>query len=220
MSQPCFYTVPLFSSLSRDELQGIQSMFHHKKFKKGELIFSPFDEETLIIVNRGQFKVYRLTNDGTEQCIRIVGKGNYEGENYLFEENNQDLYGEALVSTEVCVIYKKDFQYLLQSFPHFSWQLLRLNARKAIQTEEQVTLLAFEKIEQRLACYLIHLTGKSNNPKLTFTLPISEKELASYLGTRPETISRKFKIFEEHHYIRKVRRTIHIIDDQALRNLY
>ena len=77
MSQPCFYTVPLFSSLSRDELQGIQSLFHHKKFKKGELIFSPFDEETLIIVNRGQFKVYRLTNDGTEQCIRIVGKGNY-----------------------------------------------------------------------------------------------------------------------------------------------
>lgn len=121
MSQPCFYTVPLFSTLSYDELQGIHSLFHHKKFKKGELIFSPFDEETLIIVNRGQFKVYRLTNDGIEQCIRIVGKGNYEGENYLFGENNQDLYGEALVSTEICVIHKKDFQYLLQSFPHFSW---------------------------------------------------------------------------------------------------
>ena len=80
--------------------------------------------------------------------------------------------------------------------------------------------MALEKIEQRLACYLIHLTEKSDNPKFTFTLPISEKELASYLGTRPETISRKFKIFEEHHYIRKIRRTIHIIDDQALRNLY
>ena len=53
MSQPCFYTVPLFSTLSYDELQGIHSLFHHKKFKKGELIFSPFDEETLIIVNRG-----------------------------------------------------------------------------------------------------------------------------------------------------------------------
>ncbi|KXT88000.1 Crp/Fnr family transcriptional regulator [Streptococcus oralis] len=220
MSQSCFYTIPLFSTLSYDELQSIHSLFHHKKFKKGELIFSPFDEESLIIVNRGQFKVYRLTNDGTEQCIRIIDKGNYEGENYLFEENNQDLYGEALVSTEICIIHKKDFQHLLQSFPHFSWQLLRLNARKAIQTEEQVTLLTFEKIEQRLACYLIHLAEESDNPKLTFTLPISEKELASYLGTRPETISRKFKIFEKHHYIQKTRRTIHITDAHALRSLY
>jgi CRP/FNR family transcriptional regulator, anaerobic regulatory protein len=50
-----------------------------------------------------------------------------------------------------------------------------------------------------------------------FTLPMSKKDLASYLGTTPETISRRLSDLEENGYIKqKPKKMIEIVDLDGL----
>ena len=52
---------------------------------------------------------------------------------------------------------------------------------------------------------------------MEFTLPMSQKDLASYLGTTPETISRKLSSLEDEGYIKQLpRRRIRILDLDGL----
>ena len=92
----CLCKVPLFNPLTMNEKNNIQCLLHHKTCQKGELIFSPGDQEQLSIVASGAMRIYRISKTGKEQFIRIVKEGEYDGENYLFGLINDSLYGEAI----------------------------------------------------------------------------------------------------------------------------
>ncbi|HAZ0650925.1 Crp/Fnr family transcriptional regulator [Enterococcus faecium] len=198
----CLCKVPLFNPLTMNEKNNIRCLLHHKTFQKGELIFSPGDQEQLSIVASGAMRIYRISKTGKEQFIRIVKEGEYDGENYLFGLINDSLYGEAIKETKVCILYKTEFNKLIELYPQLSCRLLQLNARKTVELERQLELLALDRIEDRLALYISRL---SPLPTIIedeiVTLPLSMKELANYLATSPETISRKFKNFQERKLI-------------------
>lgn len=194
----CVHRVPLFNNLACDERSEVQKLLYHKTFQKGEIIFSPDDPEQLSIVSAGAMKIYKLSKTGKEQLIRIVNEGEYDGENYLFGLSNNSLYGEAIKETKVCILYKSDFNKLINLYPQLSCKLLQLNAYKSLEVEKQLQLLAIDSIEDRLATYFSQLSLLSEvMTEETITIPVSLKELASYLATSPETISRKLRAFQE-----------------------
>lgn len=200
----CVHRVPLFNNLSCDEQSKVQELLYHKTFKKGEIIFSPDDPEQLSIISAGAMRIYKLSKTGKEQLIRIVNAGEYDGENYLFGLSNDSLYGEAIKETKVCILYKSDFNKLINLYPQLSCKLLQLNAYKSLEIENQLQLLAIDSIEDRLATYFSQLSLPSEvMTEETITIPVSLKELASYLATSPETISRKLRAFQEEGLINR-----------------
>lgn len=198
------HRVPLFTDLSNEGKKYLESLLHYKTFDKGDLIFSPDSQDELIIVVLGQMKVYKLNKDGKEHIIRIIGAGDYGGENYLFDLQNTTVYGIALTKTEVCILYKADFHKLLKINHQVGQNLLKLNAKKSVELERQAQLLSFYRVDVRLVAYLEDLYN-INEEENSITLPMSLKDLASYLGTSAESLSRYFKEFEtkgwiERHY--------------------
>lgn len=208
----CLCTVPLFAPLSLDEKNEIKCLLHHQTFKKGEIIFSPSSEEQLLIISLGAMKIYRISRTGKEQLIRIVKEGDYDGENYLFGLPNDCLYGEAVEETKTCTLYKSDFNKVMARYPQLSYRLLQLNACKTVAVEKQLQLLAFDRIEDRLALYLnqLSIAAKMGEP---ITLPISIRELANYLATSPETISRKLRDFQERQLITRKGKQITLLEE-------
>ncbi|WP_223660062.1 Crp/Fnr family transcriptional regulator [Limosilactobacillus reuteri] len=145
-----------------------------------------------------------MNKDGKEHIIRIIGAGDYGGENYLFDLQNTTVYGIALTKTEVCILYKTDFHKLLKIDHQVGQNLLKLNAKKSVELERQAQLLSFYRVDVRLVAYLEDLYN-INEEENSITLPMSLKDLASYLGTSAESLSRYFKEFEtkgwiERHY--------------------
>lgn len=183
------HRVPLFTDLSNEGKKYLESLLHHKTFDKGDLIFSPNSQDELIIVVLGQMKVYKLNKDGKEHIIRIIGAGDYGGENYLFDLQNTTVYGIALTKTEVCILYKADFHKLLKIDHQVGQNLLKLNAKKSVELERQAQLLSFYRVDVRLVAYLEDLYN-INEEENSITLPMSLKDLASYLGTSAESLSR------------------------------
>lgn len=212
----CVTLVPLFNQLSEQEQLAINQLATHHHYKKDELIFQPGDEK-LVIVARGDMKVYQLSPNGKEQLLRVVEPGGYEGENQLFGIENDTLFGQAIVDTDICSLSKKAFNQILLNTPELSLRLFELSAQKMLQVEKQAQFLSMERIEERLATYLLDLVKVTDSPEVRLSMKM--KDLALYLGTTPETLSRKFKAMEETGYISRKGRNITILDEEGLEDL-
>lgn len=213
----CVTLVPLFNHLETADQQKINQLVSHRHFAKGEQILTPDGEPQLVIVARGNLKVYQLSAAGREQLLRVVEPGGYEGESQLFGAKNADLFAEALQPTEVCVLKQADFQELLLRYPQLSLKLLELTADKMTAVEQQTQFLLMEKVEERLAKYLTDLQVATASSSLT--IPMKMKELAAYLGTTPETLSRKFKLLEEKQLISRKGSRVTVLDTEGLEEL-
>lgn len=159
-------------------------------YDRGETLFQPGDvSNRLYIVHKGRVKIYRLSENGKEQLVRVLEPGDFTGELTLFNETTVDTYAEALEKTQLCVMEGVDFQQFLLTYPAISLKVLNEISRRLQQSEEQSAQIALEKVETRLALYLARLVEEQKSTSIT--LPMSQKDVASYLGTTPETINRK-----------------------------
>ncbi len=213
----CITLVPLLNHLPHEDQLKINQLLHHQVFAKGEHVINPLLDPRLAIVAHGSLKIYQLSPAGQEQLLRVAEAGDYEGENFLFGVENETLYGEALEETEVCFLKRDDFQKLLLSYPEISLKLLTFNAEKASSTEKQASFLLMERVEERLATYLLNLSKTKDSA--TFTLPLKMKELATFLGTTPETLSRKFKLLEKEKLISRDKKTVTLLDQDGLEDM-
>ena len=212
----CVTLVPLFNYLSEDEQIKINRLAQHKQFKKNEIVFRPGDEN-LDIVALGSMKVFQLSTNGDEQLLRVVEPGGYEGENQLFGIKNESLFGEALETTEICSLSKQAFNQVMLRNPQIALKLFELSAQKMIQVEKQAQILSMERVEERLSNYLLDLSKVANDYQ--FILPMKMIDIARYIGTTPETLSRKFKYLENNGYIERSGRKISILDGDELLDL-
>ena len=80
-------------------------------------------------------------------------------------------------------------------------------------SEKQTAQVAIENVESRIIAFLAECVDQGSGNSPTITLPMSKKDLASYLGTTPETISRRFTSLEQLGLIKQLpKRKIKIID--------
>lgn len=215
----CVTLVPIFNHLTTEQMDEIMEVVRTVSFKKGEQIYRADDtSDALYIVNRGQVKMYRLAESGKEQLIRILTPGDFTGELALFKQSVHEAYAEAVVDSEICQIRRDDLQQLLIRYPTISLKILTEFSRRLETSEKQTTSLATERVETRIAAFLAECVTEDKVNEAAIELPMSRKDLASYLGTTPETVSRKLGEFEELGLIEQLgQRTIRLLDiDQLL----
>ncbi|PWG00880.1 Crp/Fnr family transcriptional regulator [Levilactobacillus bambusae] len=214
----CVGIVPLFDQLNETEQAQIDALVTHQSVQKDETILAPDQEAALIIVANGAMKVTQLTPTGHEQLISIVHPGEYEGESALFGEINENRFGIATTNTVVCRLTQSDFQQVLRTYPDLNFKLMRVMAHRLIQLERQAQFLTMPKIEERLATFLVDLSVSEDS--LTFDLPMKLKDVATFLGTTPETLSRQLRRFESHQLIRRSGRRLTLLDLDQLEDDY
>ncbi len=213
----CVSLVPIFNHLEEDQIEEIMGVTHSVSYKKGGIIYHAGDKsDSLYIVSKGKIKIYRLSESGKEQLIRILQEGDFTGELSLFNESIHEAYAETMEDTEVCTVKRQELQKLLLKYPTISLKLLNEFSNRLGQSEKQTARFATEKADTRLALYLLERMVHHKNITEVI-LPMSKKDLASYLGTTPETISRKLFEMEEAGLIRqKPHRRIEITDIEGL----
>ena len=194
MAELCVHLVPLFNALPTNDQMQIEELVHHQNYQKSELVMDPTSSNNLVIVAHGGARLYTLDENGRENVTQILKTGDYAGENWLFGEANINTYVEATENSEICLLNRNEFLALMKKKPELSIQLLEQNIIKVRAMHRQIQLLSLPKVEDRLLSYLQTYAKQVN--KNSFTLPLKMKDLALYLGTTPETLSRKFVLLE------------------------
>ncbi|MBR0577400.1 Crp/Fnr family transcriptional regulator [Proteiniclasticum sp. BAD-10] len=192
----CVDKISLFDSLSPEQKGLILSKSVHRTFEKGELIFSPGDPgDILYIINSGEVKIYKLSAQGRQQTLHILGPKDFIGEHALFNAQPLQNTAEALRKANICMIKGKDIRDLLLVYPDMGIKILEQYAKKNNQILGIVESIGLYDVEQRIAKYLLDLSQEFGME--AFKLPFSKGTLASIIGTSQETLSRKLSAFQE-----------------------
>ncbi|WP_164670771.1 Crp/Fnr family transcriptional regulator [Virgibacillus doumboii] len=218
--QLCVSLVPIFNHLEYSEQEEIAKASRSKTYDKKEVIFQAGDpSEYLYIVHKGKVKIYNLSESGKEQLIRILEPGNFMGELAVFTDEWLTSYAETIERTEICAIHKNDLKELLEDKPAISFKLLAESSKRLMSAEKTIERLSSQDVEMRVASYLLELAENATTltTPLKVTLPMSKKDLASYIGTSQETLSRRLAGFEEKGWIHQTgQRKIEILDMDEL----
>lgn len=215
-NRSCVSSVPIFNHLEVEQLQDVMQVVKSVTYKRGEILFHAGDEsDSLYIVNQGHVKIYRLSDLGREQLVRLLYPGDFTGELALFKATVLENFAEAVEDSQICVIKRDDLQQLLLKYPSISIKVLNEFANRLANSEKQSASFVSEKVETRIALFLQEQSKKQATN--TIELPMSKKDLASYLGTTPETLSRRLSDFEASGAIvQNGQRKITIKDDAQL----
>lgn len=211
--------VDLFNDLSLQQLDEVGSIISDKKYKKGELIFADGDDGIgFYIVISGKVKVYKVSPDGKEQIMHIFGPGQPFAEVPVFEGSRYPANAEAMEQCRLFFFPKKDFIKLIQANPSLSMNMLASLSQRLKQFSRLIESLSLKEVPGRLASYLLYLSDKNGSIE-EFELDIAKSQLASLLGTIPETLSRIFTRLSQHDLIRIQGPMIAILDRPGLEDL-
>jgi len=211
--------IPIFKGLSQSQLGKIEKIAVKKNFKKGELIFSENDEGNgFYIVARGRVKIYTVSMEGKEQILHIFGQGEPFGEVPVFSGGVFPANAQVLEKCSLIFFPRKAFIQLISENIPIVLNMLGVLSMRLRQFTVQVENLSLKEVPGRLAGYLLLLAGEQQRKDL-IQLNISKGQLASLLGTIPETLSRIFSKMNDRGLIEVEGKSIQILDTDGLEDL-
>jgi len=194
MVDSCVSRVPVFTSLSEQDQHRVEGLARPTHLMVGEAAYSADDElSQLMVLHTGRLKIFRLSADGSEQLIRVLGPGDFTGETSVFTGQRPDDYATALEECQLCVFGHDDLAALIRAHPEIGLRLLERVSARLSDTEHRLNSLTSQDVERRVADYLLGLSSSWGGGVATVTLPLAKKDVASLLDTTPESLSRALK---------------------------
>lgn len=137
--------------------------------------------------------------------VRFLCFKNITFDVHIDVEGHTELYILKIdVFSKLCEdnVYVENFAYknAIDRFSDVMWAM------------EQILFMSFDK---RLAIFLLDEMAKSNSSVLNIT----QEQIAKYIGSAREVVSRMLKIFQADGILKQSRGVIHILDKEKLRRL-
>ncbi len=211
--------IPLFNGLPGEQLDAIQKIALEKRYNKGQTIFSEGDKTTgFFVIVEGRVKIYKVSSEGKEQILHIFEAGQSFGEVTVFTGQQMPANAQTLAKTHLLLFARNAFVDLVTSNPSLALNLLAIMSKKLRQFAAQIENLSLKEIPARLASYLIYLSEEQGTEDAV-VLNVSKGQLASLLGTIPETLSRIFAKLSGQNLIRVEGPKIMLLDRDGIENL-
>ncbi len=192
--------IPIFSSLSEQELAFLTARVVPRKFGAGELIFGESEPYTgLYVVESGQVRIFKSSAGGREQVLSIDGPGGSFAELPVFDDGAYPASAQAVTDCSLLFFSKKDFQSLCMQHPQVALKVLRVVGARLRRLVGIIEELSFTTVRHRLAALLVRLAKSAGARKgngVTIALPANNNELAAQIGTVRELVSRNLSRFQ------------------------
>ncbi len=211
--------VPLFNGLRLEHLEKLVMISTDQEVSRGQTIFSEGDDGNgLYIVQSGKIKIFKLSLEGKEQILHVLGAGEPFGEVALFTGQSFPAYAMALEKSRIFYFPRETFFDLIQSEPAVSMNMLAVLSMRLKKFANMIESLSLKEVPGRLATHLLLLSDQQEGTA-ELTLTITKAQLASLLGTIPETLSRILAKMNKEGYITLDGSNIRLEDRDGLEDL-
>jgi CRP/FNR family transcriptional regulator, dissimilatory nitrate respiration regulator len=208
---------PLFSEISEEQLGKLARIASSVTLPADVCVFAQGNRaDAFYLLAAGAVKVAKTLLDGRGATIRYVAAGDTFGESVLFH----DVYpsnAETLAPSRLCRFETEAFRDLMLTEPDLALVIIAAMARRLVMLNQRVEELLLP-VPARLARYILELCDEQGTPsgcRLAFT----KHELASRLGTVPETLSRTLTRLSAGHLIAVHGKDIDVVNLDGLERL-
>lgn len=186
-----------------------------RRFDKGETILETSDRSaSLHLIVSGSVRVNQIGGAGRLLTFELLPAGEMFGEITAIDGLGRSASVVAEEETVLVEIPQQRFRELVHQAPEFAELLLlrlaRLARRLTLQLVEQHTL----DVPARLCALLLRLHGE--HPE---GIPVSDRDLASRIGTTRENVSRNLSALRRRGLIERSRHTVRVLEPDALEEI-
>lgn len=168
-----------------------------RRVPAGETILAENAEASIVgNVLAGVLRMTKTLPDGREQIVGLINPGEFFGRPY--SETVEFAY-EAATDVELCVMDRRSFEAVVARNPELEHELLLTTLDDLAFARERMLLLGCQNTLERVATYLLVMLEHREQlfadvalqeHKRVAVSAITRRDLASYLSTTIETISR------------------------------
>lgn len=206
----------LFEGLPAEQLAEIEQITSKKQFEKGETLFFEGDEgEGFYMLVSGKVKIFKISPGGKEYILHICHPGEMIAEAPVFHGYPFPANGETLEKSSLLFFPRDRFVQLVHKTPSIAINMLGLLSMRLRRFANQIENLSLKEVPSRLAGYLLYSLDEQGEGD-TIELGISKGQLASLLGTIPETLSRILSKMSKDGLIEVQGKMITILDKERL----
>ena len=185
----------------------------------GEHLFRTGERfRSLYVVNSGSAETYVGNADGDAQVLGFHLPGEIIGFDAI-EKNTHACSAKALDTSSVCEVPYDRLEELSTAMPSLQHQMYRLLSKVISHDNEMLFVLAGKNADERLAAFLINISGRLRKRGLCatdFDLCMPRCDIANYLGLSAQTVSRRFTHLQKKGLLKIARKHVHLLDIPAL----
>jgi len=208
-------SVMLFEGLPEEKFNKLADISVVKKYKKGENLFvADVPAHGFFAPIKGRVKIFRTSPSGKEQILHVFGPGEAVGEVPVFEGSTFPAHGQAIEPCEALFFPRRDFKNMIMKDPDLAMKMMAMLSQRLRILVNKIDDLSLKEAPSRVASYLLLL--RSSQDSDTFKLDLPKGQIAFYLGTIQETLSRIFKRFTEQGIVEINGNEITILDMNQL----
>jgi CRP/FNR family transcriptional regulator, dissimilatory nitrate respiration regulator len=176
----------LFSGLSHIHRDEIRETGKELILEKGKALFFEGEAgQSFFILLKGSIKLFRTSEDGREIIVRILTGGEIFGEVVLFVNESYPVSSIALETSTLYSVSRTAFLRLMEK-ESFRNEFISVIMKKQRYLSNRIHYLSAFDVEERFFKFLLENYGEQQS----YSINLSKKDLASAIGTVPETFSR------------------------------
>lgn len=183
---------------------------------RGTVLFSPGDAvKGYVVVLSGKVNVSLTGSTGREILLYAVAPGQSCIQSTLGLLGGEDYTAEAVaeVDSRLVLLPRTLFSELLDHSPSFRNVVFSAFAGRMQTMMKLLETVAFQRVECRLAAYLLGQTDEKGQ------ITATQQDLANAVGSAREVISRRLDAWSRHGWVKTARGTLQIVDPDALQTL-
>jgi CRP-like cAMP-binding protein len=203
----------LFADLDAGELEPIMAHTHVVSLNRNQVLFHQGEgADALYGVRAGRIAISLQSSDGRESVLALMETGDLFGDMPLFDGEPRSAGARALESSELLYVPYPAIKEVLQARPALLWTVVATLSRRLRSTDAALADSVFLDVTGRTAKRLLELAGDAD----TFSLPITQEELASLVGASRERVNKAISAFLRLGWLDQVDRRYRIADRAQL----
>lgn len=208
----------LFKHFNEQQIDSILNVLSYRTetYKREAVIAFEGDQcNHLGIVLSGKVELQSIYPSGKVLTLTQVSPGHIFGEAILFSNENQyPVSITAAEKTTILFISKEKIIHGLMHHPILLENFLSLLSNKLVMLNRKVKVLSSDSIRQKIATYLIREYQAQHN--LILQINLSRKAMSEHMGIQRPSLSRELINMKEEGLINYDKKTIEILDLEAL----
>lgn len=202
-----------FGGLDDTPLRALASPSQRRAFEAGELLFQNNGKaDGFFVLCSGEVEILRSAPNGREQILHIIEAGEMCGEVPVFHGGRYPASARARSEVEALFVPSEPFYELATQQPQVLLEMMAMICMRMRHFASLISDLSLKDVNARLAAYL--LKQADSQGRIRFDCPKSE--LASRLGTIPETVSRSLSRLKSAGALRGQGDALEVADSVAL----
>jgi CRP-like cAMP-binding protein len=210
-----------WGQLTPEESADFARRGQRRSYRRGAIIFRETDpSDSVVVLLSGRVKALCHTAGGAEVLLAVRGPGALLGELSAVDGGRRSATVQTLEPVTALSLPLPDFEAYLQANGRVAYLLMRTLAGRWRDADRKRIEFGAHDTTGRVAARLVELAERFGRPTeegIQIALPLSQDELAGWIGASREAVSKALGVLRGNGWIRTSRLSVLVRDLDALR---